>query len=385
MRVKDLPKAAKPVDIRYISNLKLQSYGDTNLYPQQVRNIVNASKTAGGCMARYIEFMEGQGITDQNFAEFKINRAGQTLSDIHALISEDYAYHNGFALHVNYDINARIVEIQAVPFENVRLMEPDLEGYVMKVALHPDWTGQLTRGGKKVRVDEESIDFINIFNPDPEIVLEQMMAAGGPEFYKGQVLYFSTEGHMTYPHARYHSVLTDMSTDEGLSNLSHRNVRNNFIPAGAWVHMKDQTLQRYDDDGNPLPISEGYSDDLAELQGDMNALAIMDFTINTVDEMPKFVPIQGENLDKKFTTTADETKDCIYSAFGQEAFLSLRNGKVGFSGNLITEAEQEYAKHFVRPQKMMAKAYKTLLEHWTDQNPLPTEPTMDKLAIIPLF
>lgn len=385
MRLKQLPKTTKAVDTRYLSNLGIQAYGDYNLYPQMIRNIVNASKTAGGCMERYIDFMEGQGIINPELSEFVLNRAGQTLADIHALTAEDFAYHEGFALHVNYNVKGEIVEIQPIPFENVRLAEPDEEGFVKRVAVHPDWTGKSSRNGRAYPVNAETVDFIDIFNPDPSIVALQMMEAGGPEFYKGQVLYFSSEGHMLYPHARYHSVLTDMSTDEGLSNLSHRNVRNNFLPAGAWVHMKDQTLQTYDDDGNPKEEESLYSEDLAAVQGDMNALAIMDFTVNTKEEMPTFVPIQGQNIDKSFTATADEVKDCIYSAFGQEAFLSLRNGKVGFSGNLITEAEMEYSKHFVKRYQKMTRAYLALLSHWTMENPLPAEATMDNLAIVPLF
>lgn len=386
MRVKDLPKPAKAINTSYISSLGIQAYGDYNLYPQTVRNIVTASKTAGGCMERYIDFMEGKGIANEALAEFQLNRSGQTLGDIHALMAEDYAYLDGFALHVNYDVNGQIVEIQPIPFENVRLPEPDAQGFIRKVAIHPDWTGKATRGGSAYRVDASTVDFIDVFNPDPEIVQLQMAAAGGPEYYKGQVYYFSTAGYLIYPHARYHSVLTDMSTDEGLSNLTHRNVRNNFIPAGAWVHMKDQTLQHYDDEGNPIePETEGYSDDLAAIQGDMNALAIMDFTVNTKEEIPTFVPIQGENIDKKFTATADETKDCIYAAFGQEAFLSLRNGKVGFSGNLITEAEQEYSRHFEKRYQKMTRAYKALLDHWTNENPLPAEASLANLAIIPLY
>lgn len=46
MKVKELrKKSSVRVDIRYFQQLGIQSYGDDNLYPQTVRNIIAASST----------------------------------------------------------------------------------------------------------------------------------------------------------------------------------------------------------------------------------------------------------------------------------------------------------------------------------------------------
>lgn len=383
MKIANLPKTEPALDLRYIRNLRIKSYDADNLYPQNARNIVLASKTGSGCLERYIDYIEGRGIASEALAGMAINMDGQSLADLHAQVSDDLGTLNGFAIHVNYDIEGRIVSLHHIPFENVRIMEPDAEGFIRQVALHPDWTGTLTRSGKTVRVNEANIDYIDVFNPDPVVVLSQMLEAGGPQFYRGQVYYYSREGYMQYPYAKYHAVLADLSTDEGLSAVMLRNVRNNFLPAGAFVRLKSQGAALTGDEPED-PANEDYSEDLAALQGDQNALKILDITVETKEEMPEFLTFHGTNYDKEFTQTAEETKDSIYAAFGQEGWLAIRNGKVGFSGTLVADVERDYAKRQVKLQKALTRAYFALLSGWTMQNPLPEEPTLQSLQIVPL-
>lgn len=383
MKIANLPKTEPALDLRYIRNLGIKSYDADNLYPQNVRNIVLASKTGSGCLERYIDYIEGRGIASEALAGMTVNMDGQSLADLHAQVSDDLGTLNGFAIHVNYDIEGRIVSLHHIPFENVRIMEPDAEGFIRQVALHPDWTGTLTRSGKTVRVNEANIDYIDVFNPDPVVVLSQMLEAGGPQFYRGQVYYYSREGYMRYPYAKFHAVLADLSTDEGLSSVMLRNVRNNFLPAGAFVRLKSQGATLTGDEPDDLEDEE-YSEDLAALQGDQNALKILDITVETKEEMPEFLTFHGTNYDKEFTQTAEETKDSIYAAFGQEGWLAIRNGKVGFSGTLVADVERDYAKRQVKLQKALTRAYFALLSVWTSQNPLPEVPTLQSLEIVPL-
>ena len=176
---------------------------------------------------------------------------------------------NGIAIHVNYNILGQIVEIQHVPFENCRLVEEDDNGYVAKIAVHPDWSGTKTRKGKKIRVAKENIDYIDVFNPLKSVVLAQIGACWGIEYYKGQVLWVSMAGKQTYPVGKSDRVITEMSTDEGLSNVKFRNVRNNFLPSGMVVTKKGSDIVRYDEKGNEIKISEddGFSDSLVAFRG----------------------------------------------------------------------------------------------------------------------
>lgn len=384
MKIKNLPKSEPAIEPVFLRNLGIKSYDADNLYPQNVRNIVLNSKTGHGCLERYIDYIEGRGIMSEALAGVRINLDGQSLADLHSLVSADLGELNGFAIHVNYDIDANITSLHHTPFENVRLCEPDDEGFIRQVALHPDWTGKLTRGGRMVSVRKENIDYIDVFNPDPAVVLSQIQEAGGPQYYKGQIFYYSREGHLTYPYAKFHAVLADMSTDEGLSNIMNRNVRNNFLPAGAFVRLKSQGAPIAGDDSDYTDAvePEEYAEDLMLLQGDSNALKILDITVESKEELPEFVNIQGNNYDKEFTATAAEIKDDIYAAFNQEGWLAIRNGKVGFSGNLIADVERDYARRQIKTQLALTRCYVQLLSHWAAE--LPEEPTIDGLTIVPL-
>ena len=386
MKLTNLPKAEPALDPKFLKNLDIKSYDADNLYPQNVRNIVLNSKTGNGCLERYTDYIEGRGIASQPLAGFVVNLDGETLADLHTQVSGDVATHDGLAIHVNYDVNGFIVSLHHIPFENARLVEPDEEGFIRKVALHPDWSGRLTRNGKPVKISKDTIDYLDVFNPDPEIVLSQIQEAGGPQFYKGQVFYYSSQGFLRYPYARYHAALPDMSTDEGLSTIMNRNVRNNFLPAGAFVRLKSQGAPYSGDDSEQGPQVEAddYAEDLAALQGDADALKFLDITVESKDEMPEFINMQGNNYDKDFTATAAEVKDCIYAAFGQEGWLAIRNGKVGFSGNLVADVERDYAKRQIKTQAALTRCYKSLLEIWTPAQPLPAEPNEANLTILPL-
>lgn len=385
MRIAKLPRPERALDLQYIKKLNIKSYDADNLYPQNVRNIVASSKTGSGCLDRYCDYLEGRGIASQVLAGFAVNLNGEKLADVHALVSKDLATFNGFALHVNYDIDGYIVDLHHVPFENVRLVEPDAEGIIRQVALHPDWTETESRCGKRLKVSKDTVDYIDVFNPDPSVVLSQILEAGGPQFYNGQVLYYSREGHLQYPFATFHAVLTEMSTDEGISNVLNRNVRNNFLPAGAFVRMKGGgapfTGEGVNEDSHA--DDDAYSDDLMALQGDMESVNIMDITVETKEDLPSFINMRGNNYDAEFTNTATETKDCIYAKFGQEGWLAIRNGKVGFSGTLIADVERDYAKRNLKAQKAITRAYLSILRHWVP-GVLPEDPTMDSLAVIPL-
>lgn len=384
MKLTNLPKPEPALDLRYLRNLGIKSYDADNLYPQNVRNIVLNSKTGTSCLDRYADYLEGRGIASPALASLSINLDGETLADLHGLVAADFAMYEGYAIHVNYDVDGRIVSLHHVPFENVRIMEPDEEGVIRQVALHPDWSGKLTRSGKAVKITEATIDYIDVFNPDPAVVLAQIQEAGGPQFYKGQIYYYSREGYMRYPFAKFHAVLSDMSTDEGLSNIMNRNVRNNFLPAGAFVRLKSQgaPYSGMDADDEPQVDAEDYAEDLAALQGDTDSLKFLDITVESKDEMPEFINMQGNNYDKDFTATAAEVKDCIYSAFGQEGWLAIRNGKVGFSGTLVADVERDYAKRQIKAQKAFTRAYAALLAYWAQ--PLPVLPDVNSLAVLPL-
>lgn len=361
MRVKDLQKKSKRrIDTSYIKRLNIQSYGDDNLYPQSLRMIIANSSTGSECAERYASFIEGNGFRDVFFSETVINRRGDTADDIHALVCQDVADYDGLALHVNYNIMGEIVEIHHVPFENCRLQEEDDNGYIAKITVHPDWTGKKTRNGKTIKVDEKNVDKIDVFNPRKEVILSQIEAAGGIEFYKGQILWVSGMGRNQYPRSRADRVVTEMSTDEGLSNVKYRNVRNNFMPSGMLITKRGQSAEGDEADNGDTEMSET----LKQLQGDTNACKLLEIEVGCDEEAPSFVPLRAANYDKEFTVTDASTVERIYSAFGQEPWYCIRIGKVGFSGDILEDAFEYYNSIVSKQQRMIERAFQKVFEHF---------------------
>lgn len=367
MRVKELRKKSNVrIDTNYQQQLGIQSYGDDNLYPQTVRNIIAASSTGSECADRLTDFIEGNGFREVAFSEYVVNRKGDTTDDIHALVCRDVADFNGLALHVNYNVYGQIVELHHIPFENCRLLEEDDNGYVAKIAVHPDWTGKKTRNGKAILVKKGNIDYIDVFNPRKEVVLAQIEAAGGIEYYKGQVLWVSMAGKQIYPTGKSDRVITEMSTDEGLSNVKYRNVRNNFFP-GSIVFTKKGSNINFDAEGNEVndvDDDEGFTDALIQLQGDTNCGKIMEVTLESDEEKPEVVPLHSANYDKEFTVTDASVVERIYSAYGQEPWYCIRIGKVGFSGDILEDAFEYYNSIVSKQQRLIERTFDRIFSYW---------------------
>ena len=361
MKVKELKKKASDrLDVSYIRQLGIQSYGDDNLYPQTLRQIVQASATGSECMERYADFIEGYGFRDVPFSEYVVNRRGDTVDDIHELVCKDVAMYNGFALHVNYNINGQIVELHHVPFENCRLLDEDSMGYVGKIAVHPDWSGKKIRDTKPLKVSKETIDYIDVFNPRKEVVLAQMEYSGGVEFYKGQILWVSGSGKNTYPLGRADRVATEMSTDEGLANVKYRNVRNNFFPAGIMVTRKAASF----DKGDRFEDDDDFQEVIKQMQGDTNVSKILEVQIENDEEKPEFLEMHSKNYDKEFSVTDASVVERIYSAFGQEPWYCIRIGKVGFSGDILRDAFDYYNSIVTKHQRMIERVFDRVFGYW---------------------
>jgi len=362
MNVKTAKKPESRVGVKYSQQFKMQTYGEDNLYPQNLSAITSASGTAKLCLNRYSKFIEGFGFKDLKFSEYVVNRKGDTADSILRYICDDVAKYGGFALHVNYNVFCQIVEVQFVPFENCRLEEEDENGYVGHILLHPDWTGKKTRGGKAIMVDNKNVKKVNVFNPNPDVVRSQVDAVGGIQNYEGQILWMSMDGPMVYPVPIYDSVITEMSTDEGLSNVKNRNVRNNFLVSCMIVAKKG--APQVDNEGREIERQMISPEDLKKFQGDTNGNKILLVELEDDEDEPKVVEFPMKNYDKDFTVTDESTVERIYAQFHQELFYAIRIGKLGFSGDVMRDAYEYYAGEVTTEQRFIERALDKIFKYW---------------------
>lgn len=363
MNIQKIKKAPQRIDVSYLATLGIKAYGRNNLYPQQAKAILDSSSTGAQCADRYARFIEGQGIANAIIYDLEVNRYGETTDDILTAVAQDLANYGGFALHVNYDLNCKVCEVQNVPFESCRLQEDDDSGYIAHIVTHPDWMGRTTRNGKILRVSKDTITSYDRFNPDPAIVRAQIAASGGIEHYKGQILWVSTAGRDRYPLPKYDRVLTDLSTDEGLSNIKFRNARCNFL-SSAFVISKTSQAMNEDEAARQAVEARGFAEDLAQFQGDETSNVLISLTVANDEEKPEIVEFPVKNFDKDFEVTDKSVVERIYSAFEQEPFLCIRSGKLGFSGTTIHDCYSYYSSLVSKEQRLIERAFSKIFDNW---------------------
>lgn len=370
MNVKNAKKPQLRFDNSYIRQYNLQGYGHDNLYPQNIMAIIAASGTAQLCLSRYEKFVEGFGLNDENLSAMVISRDGSTMDDLLRAVAKDLTTFAGLALHINYNVLGQITEVNHIPFELCRLEETDSAGNVAHILVHCDWQGRKTRNGRPQLVNEKNITRFNTFNPNPVVVQAQIATAGGIGSYKGQVLWLSMDGKWQYPTPIYDSVITEISTDEGLGNVKYRNVRNNFLISCMLIAKKGvpNIVTTTNERGEEVEVEEERQmiddEDLKNFQGDTRGSKILYVELENDEDKPEVVPFPVRNYDKEFNVTETSVTERIYSQFHQEIFHAIRIGKLGFSGDVMRDAYEYYAGEVTTEQRFIERAFTSIFANW---------------------
>lgn len=351
-------KTSPRYDLINDTGLGIQAYAHGNDYPQTVMEIVNASGTGLSCVNVYAKFIAGKGFAHDKLYQTIINQKQQTADYLLNQITSDYALFGGFAIHLNYNANYQITELQHVPLETVRFEKLDDQGQFNRLALHPDWGRRYLNLRRWKR---EDISHIHLFNPDPEQIQAQVDAAGGWKNYRGQIYYHSNQGEKVYPKPIFDPVLTDMNTEEGIANVSNRNARNNFLTAGMLIDKsnKDQS----DDQENDTEKA------LKQFQGDEKACKIIYVQVEGEDDKPEFVSFKATNYDKEFNVTLTSAQSNIGKAFNQPPILRAENVSSNFGADLMKNAYNYYNSVIESERLVVERTFATLFEHWNQPMP----------------
>lgn len=333
----------------------IQTYGDTNDFPQTVSEIVQASKTGNACLSIYNDFVYGHGFKDPGIYRLRVNKEGEKLDKILRMVCKDFTVWHGFAIHVNYNMNFRVSSIHHIPFESLRLEKADDNGFIGRTAYHPDWGH---RDKTRSRWSPSDIEWFHLFNPDPEVILNQVEEAGGWDNYKGQILYFSgdSEGSPSYPIPIFIAEMTDMRTEEALANVAGRNACSNFLSAGILVDIKDEAQDE-------SQVNET-QEELNKFQGDENTSQLWYIQCKSKDEVPQFIRFSGENYDKAFEVTQRVIPENIGQAFKQPPILRAVDVGANFGADLMTNAYKYYNSVTVRERQQLEETFVSIFEYW---------------------
>lgn len=333
------------------------NWGESNDYPQAVIDIVNASYTGTNCLDRYYKFIYGRGFADKDNYQIVVNPDGDTADGLLQLVAGDLASFGGFAIHVNRNLLGQITTMRHIPMENVRLCpdDPDDPEYIGKVALHPDWGERSWK-----RFNKTPIEFFYLYDPNVNVFRERVAKEGGILNYKGEIYIYSNKKG-TYPLPIYDSVLTDMATQEGVSNVTYRNIKRGFMPAGCFAEINPE----YDD--NNEKDKEQFEETgkiLRSLQGDKQAASIMHVTVKDKENLPQFIAMKGNNYDKEFTVSTDYVRKAIGQAFSQPPELRCEDTSKGFANDTMIQAYRVYNSVTSNERETLEREFTQLFKNW---------------------
>lgn len=220
---------------------KIVGYGDGNLYPQIISELIYASKTASLSVERLSEAIECEGFKDRQFGEIK-NAHGDNMDDILNMLAYDVARFRGCAVIVQYGGDYRPQMIYPVPFEYVRaglnkdyLTNPVIHKYVV----FNNWDRQNI---KSTVLDKTAVTY-PAFNPDN--FANEVEEYGGIENHPGQLLYMNFFTTKPYPLSPFHAVQSEMQAEAMNSTYVERTLTRGFhmcsiISHGEFPEQEDQ-------------------------------------------------------------------------------------------------------------------------------------------------
>ena len=338
--MKSTTKTVKRVDNKPVKQEHILSFDIDNLYPQRVIDIIADSSTGTRAVNTLQKFLMGGGFVDKEFYKSKINRSGMMVDTLLRKITSDFAKLQSFVLHVNYNSLFEITSVNYVHVQNARLTDPNdpNEYYHNKVAIYNDW-GRVI----KKKIDVKDIDFIDFYNPNPDVIQAQIDAlteydengnvvVDGWAKYKGQIFWYGTIETMDYQLSIADSVLEDMQTQGRMKRFKLNSVGNNFMASHVVKTGK------YENEAD----KEEFTSNLMEFQGDENTAGIMHVELENPDDLFEMQKVEIQDYDGLYEYTETSVKESIYEPFGIPPVLVFATPNKLGSGNEIEDATAYY-------------------------------------------
>jgi hypothetical protein len=356
--------------IRQLQSWGIIGYDLDNAYPQRMLELVAQSPTATNCWEKRAKFIAGNGFEDENLSKFVVNEQGLTLAKLLKRIAVDKALFTSFGIHINYNANYAISDVHYVKFEDIRQGDPDNENMRDKFAVYFDW-------GRKTwkNITTSKIDYIHRYNPNPDVIREQVIEAGGWDNYKGQLYYFNPEID-DYPLIIADSVWEDFETEAGIKIFANREVNVGFMPS-VMISQKQRREEADSDDSlddgvggfrRPTQIEI----DLGQFQGAKNGQKILHMEYQNDDEKPELTPFPIQNNDKLFELTEKSVENRIIKGFFVPKELVNSEKSTGLSnGGEKKEAIREFNDNTAPDRLELIESLSEIFSHF--YTPVPTQ------------
>lgn len=218
--------------------------GEGNDYPTKIELLVGGSATAKACAGVIADFIYGKGFSLEAEARatakergerFKkeslyINDRRETPNDLLKKVARSLSYHRGVFLQINYNQLFQKTSVQVLPYGCCRLGVKDSNNYRGKVLYYNNWD----KLQDKKEIDK-NVSVIDLYDPRPEVIQEQVNKAGGWDNYKGQVYFLNLDRNDSYPLAWADTVLLDCESEMLSSKYTRNGFKKGFFGTYAFV------------------------------------------------------------------------------------------------------------------------------------------------------
>lgn len=333
----------------------IQRYDADNLYPQRVEEIYKRSYTAKRCVNKLAEFTDGDGFVNPELSKIVLyNRHNQRITLGKALKDASFSksLFSGFAFHIGYNLNYKISSIKPIPFKFCRYSLPSDElGNVAEIAYSTNWEQDRVKDLSPFK----EIEFYPVYNPDPEVIREQIDAYGGVFNYPGQILYWTPEFGQ-YPECTFDVVLdqAQIQADTAVYELSE--IQNGFR-AGHVVNYPGT----FDDASQKREFKK----QIDEFKGPQGAGFMVVENPQGIDLRNLVVSVEQPDVHAKLEGIAKRNRDGITQAFGFPPGIMGILPESGMFNQEQIEEEYKYVNAFTRGEReLMKEIFSELMSHW---------------------
>jgi hypothetical protein len=333
-------------------------YGYYNTYPQEILEKLRASGITSGAVSLFQDFIFGEGFEDESFGNSVVNKKGQTANDLLSEYAIERSIFSGASFHINYNMLLESENITIIPYQFCRIarFDSDKSG---KIGVYDNWAGESYERRKKSIKD---IEYIDHFTNDLEKTQQQIENAGGFENWKGQVLYYSSQGHSRYPLCVFDAVINDVETDALYSTYRKRTGQNNFNPSVILDFLGDYE----DDDQKKIEKS------VKNFQGSENAgNALMFFGNNTdaegniVKNVEVTVP-STQNNDDIYVNQERSVQGNITRLFKQPKVLVAMDDSGLFNQDQMENAYTFYNEVTKKQRTEASRIFESIFSNYSD-------------------
>jgi transcription initiation factor IIE alpha subunit len=300
-------------------------FGDNNLYPQYLIELVNRSSKHNAIITGKAAFITGQGFEtseDSALQSFINNTNGDNLNKVLYKAAWDLELFGGFALQIDFGIlGNKIALISHIDISKLRKVKDE------SIILYSDNWALGSRAEK--------------------ITYKVWDATAKRE---GTYIYYFKQyrtGIETYPIPEYIGSIAAIETDVEINNFHLNNIKQGFA-AGMMVNFNNGVPN------NPEKQREIERKLKAKFQGTDNAGGVVINFSDSPEKKPDILPLQPSDLDKQFEQLRKDTNQEIFTGHKiTSPQLFGVDGESAFSRNVINDAQEAFQVNYITPKQRL--------------------------------